>query len=847
MFLEVNGRRVEVDDGFLSLTPDQQEATVNEIAASLSPKSGFMGQVNAGIAETAGGLVDFVNPFNDPYWQDKDYIPDALKGSATEGLKFGMKAINADIAEGEPETIIEGFARGTGRAAGAMVPATGIFNAMGQAPGVLGAFSREAARGMASVPGVVAETAAGGVSGAAREGAEQAGLPEWAQTTAEIAAPAVALPGVVRAAQGISKISPVRKVVNAGRRMATPMTRQGAEEVAAQRLRQLVGGEGRASELGKKISVDDELLRTPAQQTGDPNLMGLEKQAAIEDPNIRVGLEKQRKASSEAAKTALRDVAPGKREATEDFFKSVIETQKDNMAREVDSAMTAAKSQSERVATGPGRSQSSQNVVARLKAALADQQEVDRMNWAEVPKDTLVDTLGAKNVAEYWRAELTDVNADKIPGKVKQFLLDDGFADQVTAREMHELYSDLRQTARNALAGTSRQPKLANVANKVADAILDELEGVPNVKEALDFTRTMHETFDQGAVGRILRRTVNTDEQINPASALKKTVGVGAEDADAAATQIRAAADDTAADIENYLSQRARDAILKPDGTFDRSGGARWLRDNRELVSQFPALRAKIAGALKSQNAAVSFADDVAAQSKALDNSDLARFYSGENAKPVSQIISSRRPEARAAELARAASGDASGEAMAGLKASVLDELIEDGLSGNTLAAKMSDKRVSAAIRKILNPQETKRLTQIRDAMLDMDADAANVGEVMNTAPNKMLEYIVRIAAVKAGTPTQGGAGVSLQIANMKSSAAKRLLTRLSNEKARELLLDAVQDPHLFRELLLRPEAVKLNARTTKTFAPYLVGAGAAAAPNALKIELNDPMNAGVQ
>jgi hypothetical protein len=37
MILEINGQEVEVDDGFDKLTPQQQEATVNEIAASLSP------------------------------------------------------------------------------------------------------------------------------------------------------------------------------------------------------------------------------------------------------------------------------------------------------------------------------------------------------------------------------------------------------------------------------------------------------------------------------------------------------------------------------------------------------------------------------------------------------------------------------------------------------------------------------------------------------------------------------------------------------------------------------------------------------------------------------------------
>lgn len=79
--LTINGQKVTVDDGFLSLTPEQQEATVEEIAGSLgaatapqsqAPEAGSYGDgyfaqatsgLNEGLANTVGATVDMMNNF----------------------------------------------------------------------------------------------------------------------------------------------------------------------------------------------------------------------------------------------------------------------------------------------------------------------------------------------------------------------------------------------------------------------------------------------------------------------------------------------------------------------------------------------------------------------------------------------------------------------------------------------------------------------------------------------------------------------------------------------------------------------------------------------------------------
>ena len=61
--LDINGQHVNVDDSFLALSPDEQQSTVDHIAASLSPKADPV-SVNNVVRSAAtgvpvvGGLLD---------------------------------------------------------------------------------------------------------------------------------------------------------------------------------------------------------------------------------------------------------------------------------------------------------------------------------------------------------------------------------------------------------------------------------------------------------------------------------------------------------------------------------------------------------------------------------------------------------------------------------------------------------------------------------------------------------------------------------------------------------------------------------------------------------------------
>ena len=66
-----------------------------------------------------------------------------------------------------------------------------------------------------------------------------------------------------------------------------------------------------------------------------------------------------------------------------------------------------------------------------------------------------------------------------------------------------------------------------------------------------------------------------------------------------------------------------------------------------------------------------------------------------------------------------------------------------------------------------------------------------------------------------------------MQTAQILSERMKALLSRLTTNKAEQLMMRAVEDEELFKSLLLDVKNPKNFARIERSIAPYLVGASA--------------------
>lgn len=843
--LNIKGKKVKVGKEFLSLSPDQQAATVEEIASSMNLQpSSFMGQLNAGIGE----IVDAANPFNAARAGLNAVFGSDLPTDVTAGQ--AMRDFGIDASEGEPQNVGQAFARGAGNAA-AVAPfiATGAGLASAGGRGVVANVADDVYTSLASRLGFGTEVLAGGIAGAAEKSAEEAGQPRWVQQIAAILSP-LAIPATAAAVRGAGNVvaqTPVAgyaiKAAKDVARGLAPMTEFGARQVASARLRDLAGGEGRARELAAGIQPNDPLGRTPAQQTGDPNLLGLERAAANENPLVRERLDARAAQSRVAGQEEISGMG-GKVRDAKAFFEGRLKSFKESMQQRVDSLVAQAQESVE--GTGPRASETGNsialvdNIRAELDANLAQEQQL----WGAVPNDARIKTTRTAMAVEDLIKNTAWAQRRDVPADLKEAFGPNGaLGDATTVRELHGLYSEMRRIARAASSGTNENRNMARIANSVAEAILDDLGAIGGespagraINEAREFSRALHATFDQGAVGRILQRTIDGDERMTPEAALARTVGRGGAQGFADAAKIEDAAPQAADQITDYLRGRFLDSVMGPDGAFTPRNAEVFFRQNRELLSRYPRVMAEFRRALSSRQAADAFAARSDARVKLAEaNSPVAGFTLGQDQKAVLSIIGADDPELAARSVVATARKDRTGKALAGVKGAFSDYLIgkagtSEGVSGEKLLGLLRDKQMTVALRQVFSDAEYSRLQRIALDLSKIEGKASDVGSFMDSPANRLVEYVVRIVAAQQGGQMGGGTmGGSLQTANIVQERARAMLRNLTNDKARQLLMDAIEDPVLFKALMTEDPAVKLTPEMRNKLAPYLVGGAAAA------------------
>lgn len=852
MKIEIEGRVVEVDPSFANLSPQEQERTVDEIAASFGPKTKHpvMSQVNRGISDSLGGLIDFVNPFDQPH---------ALNpfkqgtGSAQSGISNLMNRAGIEVAQGEPEAAWQAAARGAGNAAGSLIPiATGL-SALRGAGGAVGQFADDAYKALASIMGTSGEIGAGAISGAAEKTAENAGLPEWAQTTAAIAAPVAAAGAVIGGAKALGAVAsytPAGTLVRKAQAAMAPYTKTGATEVARDRMQQLAGGQERAEELATRIGGDNPLNLTPAQQTGDQNMLGVERLAAEQDSVLRETLESRAAQSQSLARDSISGIG-GNTEDAQKFFKQ----RRADFTRQLKARAEAATAAADRAAMSIDGSDPAATGITASRAindALEEAVKEERRLWEAIPRGETVGTSGAKAVAEALVSETSYAQRSDIPRAVRDLLENaDVYGETATVKEMHGLYSELRRVARSAMAGNDQNKNMARIANDVADAILDDLGASDGetatgrmINEARAFSSALHDTFDRGAPGRILKRTLDGDTAIEPETALEATVGRGGTSGAVSARQIATAGGRVADDaIQDYLAGRFNRSAFSATGEFTRAGAAAFIRDNRALISRYPSLERDILAAVNAKESADSLSKKIATRIASLENERLSAVQGFLGAKPekaIEALFSARNPVKAARLAANEAAKDNSGAALAGLKGAISDYLIGQAntvsggspvFSGGNLVAALERPDVKRVVGQIFTAEERSRLRLIaRELSKAQNSVAADVGSSLSGAKaNRIIEYIARVVAARQGAELGGGSGGSLQTAQMASSRVRDILNSLASDRASQMIADAVTDPDLFKALLTQRGNARVEERAIPSLVPYLIGGVTAA------------------
>jgi hypothetical protein len=625
-------------------------------------------------------------------------------------------------------------------------------------------------------------------------------------------------------------------------------------------VRDLVADPGAAADAMRGENPGD---LTPAQLSRDPNLLSLERTVMDQDPRLRDDLEARRRASQDALAEEIRAPARGEgAEAAQAFMAQRQEAFRQSIERRVVAAEERA---SERVMRlDPARRESENSLIVReeLDRAYDAASNQERALWSAVPRNVEVPVDFSRETFANLVQDTPQALADDIPIEARRLLGEDGFGDATSVRELHGLYSRLRRTAREAMGQTVPNENRARIANNLAEAILRDLGATGDmptragqaINQARVFSAQMNEIFSQGQVGAVTSVRRSGGDAVPPELTLQRTVGQGGLPGSVAAQELRRAAGPTIDPaMQDFLRGRLTDRTIR-QGQYSPERGDEFIRANRELLQQYPELQGDIGAANIATQRAQEQTRRVQDIIKRLDNpreTVTTAFLRATPGNEIAQaVFQTRNPAAAANSLAQAARRDASGRAMDGLKGAFLDHLIGGAagrydttgarpISGNQLFGDLQDVKVRGALNRVFDVSEIQRMDRLAQAFQGLEGarDAAAFESLMSDTPNAIIETAARVFAARQGAALGGGGGASLQTANMASTRMKALLGRLTNDRASQLLRDAVTDRDLFVALLTRTQTPAQMRRAETRLAEWMIGVGAVSAAELAQME----------
>ena len=825
-----------------------------------------------GAASVLGAPVDIANAALGAVGLPVSERPVGGSASIEAGLARFGRAINAPMVP-EPGQRAEGVGeyvgRGVGEAAGMLIPGYGAARlAAGSARPLVARVGESVARAPVAAPvaSTAAELAAGAGAGYGRLSAEEA-FPgnEGAAVLGELAGglgagALTAVPSLVTQLPG----------VRAAQGAVAPFTQAGSEARAARRLTSLVPDATAASRAAEAPAIGN---LTPAQRTGDVRLLALEKAVADENPAIAQQL-RERAAEAQRTLTEEARTLGGDPTQTRAFLESRVARLTDALNTRVEQAQTRAR---ERIAAlEPGAPADATSRIAReeFDKAYAAARAQERVLWNSIPGDVKIDTAPLferfaalvqetpstqrHNIPDYARRflgrEATDEQADAVtsqlnllyPGAFPPRQPSQRLGANASPAELQGLRSELLDIERTARDAGRRNE--ARIAGRIADDVLEALNSLPDTAGpyavARNFSQGLNEVFRGGGVAPLARTAGGSEPRVAPELTLETLLGAGGPRADVAARDLLVATGNSPASraaIEDYLTRSFRNSAVSSEGRIRPEGAANWMRRNEALLARFPEVRNRLAEGMSAQGRAETLATrqaDVEQRLQRPNESAVARFLGADPGEEAARVFAARDPSAVAASLRRSVDRDPSGQALAGLRGSFIDNLFSraqqttpDGpvVRGSTIMAALDDPKQAAALGQVFDAPSLQRLRQIGTELTALErarGPLPSVGGVIQDTPAKVVDIIGRVVAARTAAAVGGDTGLAggLQSAQIASSNMREFLRGLTNDRAARLLSQAVTDPELFATLMSPTRNVRQQDAAVRRLQGWLAG-----------------------
>lgn len=614
---------------------------------------------------TLRGFNEFLEPFAGVSYDTAAHVAKILLGAASgpERAPPDFQTYNEKFVGPPPQTPAEHVARKAGRMGGealsyaamltggggllAKAPAAAKF-ASGTARRIIGGLLENMAAKPAAELGM--NLVAGTTAGAAGELAGQMGGGSTARSAAELIGGLLA-PVAITAGKAAAYL-PAGLALRYGK-YALPMIKRG--EIPLPWFTETAGKDRAVKRIGELTidrkqaleQLDAETLSdlTPAQRTGDPGLLSLERAAMGEDARLAEAFGEQSARNKadlqdEVAKmggggkaSALLDPLRARRDALTDRIetqrvekKAAIQDRREsatealNAAHEdrlielegiADDAAQAYDDAAAKIVPGQTADQASVEYRRIFDAAEERASKLEDAAWASVKvskRRPLTRTISAfikerGRLAKALKGDMPPAAAEFLDPKSEKFL---GVAN--TIKEIHGLRSKLLSFARlNAQPGKEDSRRLAYVlSEKLLDDLGDGGKAVdPSLQNALDLSRLTNERFRRGAGGEILQKKRTGERAVPDVSTLDAAIGAGGSDALAGVKESLLAAPEGEGAVRSYLLNLFQKKAVS-GGAVNPAAGANFLRDNATLLDmpEFQGIAGDIRNAVAARSAA---------------------------------------------------------------------------------------------------------------------------------------------------------------------------------------------------------------------------------------------------
>ena len=663
---------------------------------------------------------------------------------------------------------------------------------------------------------------------------------------------AIAAPGLAaRTALGVAGRLPItgaaiRFFSSILQRAREVVTVKGAAARARTRIARAVEEPGAARRRLEEPGVLPEVELTPAQRAGEPGLLALER-SVIESSDSAVLRADQQISEINAAITQSMEAPKGKVEITRQSF----EAAQTYLLSLLDGRLRIAALEADRriTALAPGKGARQANIVAAEEISKANvaARATEAELYAVLPANLRVLPTASRTALKdelLLRGRTAD--PEDIPDFVVKFL--GGLNKKgefgggtlrtgATFDEMRVLRSrildEMRAERAKLRTGTGSRNKL-RILDDIQEAILADLGALEgqvvgkagqNLRIALDFSRSLNDRFTRGPVGRLLGAERRGGPAVPEALTLETTLGVKGARAGENARAIVKAVQDNPEELlgaaEDFIKTRFTKAAIRGQ-QIDRNKAEAFLRDNKELLDEFPRISSDIEAAIRSNDALLIAQRRAESVGSRLGNPRISKatlFIRSEPTKAFEAARLSRNPETEIQNLVNLAARDTTGEATEGLQAAYLDWLLSRAtiaqtdvagrpfVSGMRLRNAVGDEATQAMTTRVLTAEQQKRLDlTVRTALLFDKIRTARPSRegVIGDLPNVIIEMMARVGLLRVLSRVGGGFG-TIQVPGMISERARALIRAHVKDPATRLITDAIMadDPALMRALLM--------------------------------------------